>query len=59
MYKKEGTKSAAEFSKEILVVKEEEKHDAGVFKRVKAEVVKLLKEPINSPAYKIVQPTIL
>ena len=39
------TTSAAEFSKEILVVKEEEKHDAGVFKRVKAEVVKLLKEP--------------
>ena len=39
------TTSAADFSKETLVVKEEETYDAGVFERVKAEVVKLLKEP--------------
>ena len=38
------TTSAADFSKETLVVKEEETYDAGVFERVKAEVVKLLKE---------------
>ena len=37
--------SAADFSKETLKVKEEETHDAGVFERVEAEVVKLLKEP--------------
>ena len=39
------TISAADFSKETLVVKEEETYDAGVFERVEAEVVKLLKEP--------------
>ena len=39
------TTSAADFSKETLVVKEEETYDAGVFERVEAEVVKLLKEP--------------
>ena len=39
------TTSAADFSKEILVVKEEETHDAGVFERAEAEVVKLLKRP--------------
>ena len=36
------TTSAADFSKENLVVKGEETHDAGVFGRVEAEVVKLL-----------------
>ncbi len=40
-----STTSAADFSKETLVVKEEETYDAGVFERVEAEVVKLLKEP--------------
>ena len=39
------TTSAADFSKETLVVKEEETYDAGVFERVEAEVVKLLKKP--------------
>ena len=39
------TTPAADFSKEILVVKEEETYDAGVFEKVEAEVVKLLKEP--------------
>ena len=39
------TTSAADFSKETLVVKEEETYDAGVFERVEAEGVKLLKEP--------------
>ena len=39
------TTSAADFSKETLVVKEEETYDAGVFERVEAEVVKLFKEP--------------
>ena len=39
------TTSAADFSKETLVVKEEETYDAGVFERVEAEVVKPLKEP--------------
>ena len=39
------TTSAADFNKETLVVKEEETHDAGVFEKVEAEVVKLLKEP--------------
>ena len=39
------TTSAADFSKETLVVKEEETYDAGVFERVEAEVVKLLKRP--------------
>ena len=38
------TTSAADFSKETLVVKEEETYDAGVFERVKADVVKLLSE---------------
>ena len=33
------TTSAADFSKENLVVKGEETHDAGVFGRVEAEVV--------------------
>ena len=32
--------------KETLVVKEEETYDAGVFEKVEAEVVKLLKEPV-------------
>ena len=36
------TISAVDFSKETLVVKEEETYDAGVFERVEAEVVKLL-----------------
>ena len=40
-----STTSAVDFSKETLVVKEEETYDAGVFERVEAEVVKLLKEP--------------
>ena len=35
---------AADFSKETLVVKEEETYDACVFERVEAKVVKLLKE---------------
>ena len=35
-----STTSAADFSKEILVVKEEETHDAGVFERVEAETRK-------------------
>ena len=39
------TTSAADFSKEALVVKEEETYDAGVFEKVEAEMVKLLKEP--------------
>ena len=39
------TTSAADFSKETLAVKEEETYDAGVFERVEAEVVNLLKEP--------------
>ena len=39
------TTSAADFSKETLVVKEEETYDAGVFEKVEAEVVKRLKEP--------------
>ena len=39
------TTSAADFSKETLVVKEEEAYDAGVFERVEAEVVRLLKKP--------------
>ena len=43
------TTSAADFSKETLVVKEEETYDAGVFERVEAEVVKLLKEPFVVP----------
>ena len=38
------TTSAADFSKETLVVKEEETHDAGVFEKVEAEVVKRLKD---------------
>ena len=37
--------SAVDFSKEALVVKEGKTHDAGVFEKVEAEVVKLLKEP--------------
>lgn len=40
-----STTSAVDFSKETLVVKEEETYDAGAFERVEAEVVKLLKEP--------------
>ena len=36
------TTSAADFSKETLVVKEEETYDAGAFEKVEAEVVKLL-----------------
>ena len=40
-----STTSAVDFSKETLVVEEEETYDAGVFERVEAEVVKLLKEP--------------
>ena len=40
-----STTSAVDFSKETLVVKEEETYDAGVFERVEVEVVKLLKEP--------------
>ena len=36
--------SAVDFSKEALVVKEGKTHDAGVFEKVEAEVVKLLKE---------------
>ena len=43
-----STTSAVDFSKETLVVKEEETYDAGVFERVEAEVVKLLKEPQSS-----------
>jgi hypothetical protein len=39
------TTSAADFSKETLVVKEEETYDAGAFEKVEAEVVKRLKEP--------------
>ncbi len=39
------TTSAADFSKEALVVKEEETYDAGVFEKVEAEVVKQLKRP--------------
>ena len=39
------TTSAADFSKETLVVKEEETYDTGAFEKVEAEVVKLLKEP--------------
>ena len=39
------TTSAADFSKETLVVKEEETYDAGVFEKVEAEVVKRLKGP--------------
>ena len=35
------TTSAADFSKETLVVKEEETYDAGAFGKVEAEVVKL------------------
>ena len=35
------TTSAADFSKETLVVKEEETYDAGVFEKAEAEVVKL------------------
>ena len=38
------TTSAADFSKETLVVKEEETYDAGAFEKVEAEVVKLLKD---------------
>ena len=37
-----STTSAADFSKETLVVKEEEIYDAGVLERVEAEVVKVL-----------------
>ena len=37
-----STTSAVDFSKETLVVKEEETYDAGVFVGVEAEVVKLL-----------------
>ena len=37
------TTSAADFSKETLVVKEEETYDAGAFEKVEAEVVKRLK----------------
>ena len=46
-----STTSAVDFSKETLVVKEEETYDAGVFERVEAEVVKLLKElqPLVEP----------
>ena len=40
-----STTPAVDFSKETLVVKEEETYDAGVSERVEAEVVKLLKEP--------------
>ena len=40
-----STTSAVDFSKETLVVKEEETYDAGAFERVEAEVVKLQKEP--------------
>ena len=40
-----STTSAADFSKETLVIKEEETCDAGIFERFEAEVVKLLKEP--------------
>ena len=39
------TTPAADFSKETLVVKEEETYDAGVIEKAEAEVVKLLKEP--------------
>ena len=42
-----STTSAVDFSKETPVVKEEETHDAGVFERVEAEVVKLLNEPLS------------
>ena len=42
------TTSAADFSKETLVVQEEETYDAGVFERVEAGVVKLLKKPPSS-----------
>ncbi len=41
------TTSAADFSKETLVVKEEETYDAGAFEKVEAEVVKLLKEALS------------
>ena len=34
-----STTSAADFTKETLIVKEEETHDAGVFERVEADVV--------------------
>ena len=46
------TTSAADFSKETLVVKEEETYDTGAFEKVEAEVVKLLKEPPS-----LVEPT--
>ena len=39
-----STTSAADFSKETLVVKEEETYDAGAFEKAEAEVVKSLKE---------------
>ena len=54
------TTSAADFSKETLVVKEEETYDAGVFERVEAEVVKLLKEPqslVEPPPFIQLDPT--
>ena len=38
------TTSAADFSKETLVVKEEETYDVGAFEKVEAEVVNRLKE---------------
>ena len=38
-----STTSVADFSKETLVVKEEETYDAGAFERVEAEEVELLK----------------
>ena len=40
-----STTSAVDFSKETLVVKEEETHDAGAFEKVEAEVRQLWKEP--------------
>ena len=52
------TTSAADFSKETLVVKEEETYDAGAFEKVEAEVVKRLKEPslLVEPPYGQIPP---
>ena len=49
-----STTSAVDFSKETLVVKEEETYNTGVFERVEAEVAKLqepqsLVEPPHHP----------
>ena len=52
------TTSAADFSKETLVVKEEETYDAGVFERVEAEVVKLLKEPQSLVSFRSTLPAV-